>query len=132
LFSAELHKRFTECLYPLAFALFAFAAAGDARSHRQGGLPPLVVALGAALLVRWLGFISENAAKTGPEFVYAMYAIPVLSSAAAGWFILANRRMEVPVSLSDRILVLTDAAQKRYIAFKVWRSGFQRPTGRRA
>lgn len=132
LFTAELHRRFTSWIYPLVFALIAFAAAGDARSHRQGGVPPLVSALGAALLVRWFGFFAESNSKSHASFVWLMYAIPIASSLVAGWFILANRRMEVPRGWSDRISAAVDLLQKRYIAFKVWRSGFKGPTGGRA
>lgn len=132
LFRAELHNRFTGWLYPLVFALIAFAAAGDARSHREGGIHPLVTALGAALVVRWLGFVAHNNAETMPAFVWGMYAIPVIASAISGWFIMANRRMEVPVSWSDRTARFAEALDRRYIAFKVWRSGVRNVSGGRA
>ena len=44
-FRAELHRRFTEWLYPLVFALIALAVAGDARSHREARINPLITAV---------------------------------------------------------------------------------------
>lgn len=131
-FRAELHKRFTGWLYPLVFALIAFAAAGDARSHREGGLHPLATALCAALFVRWLGYLAQSKAENLPVFVWAMYAVPIITSVAAIWLIMANRRMQVPVTWSDRIARSAEVLQERYVAFKVWRSGFRRISGGRA
>ena len=59
-FRAELHRRFTEWLYPIVFALIALAVIGDARSHREGRINPLMTAVIIALFVRWLGYFAAN------------------------------------------------------------------------
>ena len=37
-----MHRRLSEWLYPIAFALIALAVAGDARSHREARVNPLI------------------------------------------------------------------------------------------
>src|SRR5690606_28136815 len=60
LYRSELAKRFSEWLYPITFALIALAVAGDARSHRESRIHPLITAVSIALLARWVGFFAED------------------------------------------------------------------------
>lgn len=103
-YRAELHNRFTEWLYPLVFALIAIAAAGDARSHREARLHPMVTAIGVALLVRWMGFTATNNAEGSALFSAGVYAVPLLASAFAIAFIRANKTLEIPVAWIDPLL----------------------------
>jgi lipopolysaccharide export system permease protein len=104
LFRAEVHRRFTEWLYPLVFAFIALAVTGDARSHREARVNPMVTAIVIALFVRWLGFFTTNQAQTTPWFWPFVYAVPLGSSLLAIWFIATNRSMELPVSAAERLL----------------------------
>ena len=74
-FSAELHRRFSEWIYPLVFALIALAVTGDARSHRESRINPLVTAVIIALFVRWLRLFRGQPGRRSPRgsgrFVYA-------------------------------------------------------------
>jgi lipopolysaccharide export system permease protein len=105
-FRAELHRRLTEWVYPLVFALIALAVAGDARSHREARIHPLVTALAIALVVRWLGFFVANRTQTVPLFAIAVYGVPLVSSAVSLWFIYMLRTMELPISWAERIATL--------------------------
>lgn len=100
-FRAELSQRFSDWIYPFAFALIALAVAGDARSHREARIHPLITAICISLFVRWLGFFSAGKAGTSPAFNYLVYCVPVAASAIAAWFIYSNRRMELPTSWTD-------------------------------
>jgi len=102
-FRAELHRRLTEWLYPLVFALIALAVAGDARSHRESRINPLVTSITIALFVRWLGFFVSNQAQTNPLFSPLAYAVPIGASMVALAFIRSNRTMELPVSWAEGI-----------------------------
>ena len=102
-FRAELHRRLTEWTYPLVFALIALAVAGDARSHREARIHPMVTALTIALIVRWLGFFVANQAQTVPLFSTAVYGVPIFFAAVASWFLLTHRTMELPVSWAEEI-----------------------------
>lgn len=102
-YRAELNQRFTEWSYSLVFALIALAVAGDARSHREARVHPLITAIGISLFVRWLGFFAAGKADTVPQYAYMVYGVPIVSSAIAIWFIITSRTMELPVSWADRM-----------------------------
>ncbi|WP_280821089.1 LPS export ABC transporter permease LptF [Pseudaminobacter soli (ex Li et al. 2025)] len=102
-FRGEVHRRLTEWLYPLVFALIALAVAGDARSHREGRIHPMITAIAIALFVRWLGFFVTNQATSDPLFSPLVYAVPLIASLVAIGFIRSNRTMELPMSWADAI-----------------------------
>ncbi|GLS37145.1 LPS export ABC transporter permease LptF [Mesorhizobium tianshanense] len=98
---AELNQRFSEWSYSLVFALIALAVAGDARSHREARIHPLITAIALALFVRWLGFFAAGKADKIPQYAYMVYGVPIVASAVATWFIVSNRTMELPVAWAD-------------------------------
>lgn len=100
-YRAELHQRFAEWSYSLVFALIALAVAGDARSHREARIHPLITAIAIALFVRWLGFFAAGKADKVWYYVYLLYVIPIVASAVSIWFIASSRSMELPVSWAD-------------------------------
>jgi lipopolysaccharide export system permease protein len=100
-FRAEIHRRFSEWIYPLVFALIALAVAGDARSHRESRINPLITAAVICLFVRWLGFFATNETQTAPAFAPVVYAVPLAASLIALWFIYSNRTMELPASWAE-------------------------------
>jgi len=102
-YRAELHRRLTEWIYPLVFALIALAVAGDARSHREGRINPLITAIAIALFVRWLGFFVSNQAQTSPLFSPLVYLVPFAASMVAIAFIRSNKTMELPVAWADAL-----------------------------
>lgn len=92
LYKTELNKRFSEWLFPIAFALIALAVAGDPKSHREARIHPLITAVVACLAVRWLAFFAEGESKSMPALGAMMYAVPILASLIAILFIRAQRR----------------------------------------
>ncbi|WP_157015212.1 LptF/LptG family permease [Mesorhizobium xinjiangense] len=103
MFSAELHTRFTEWTYPIIFALIALAVAGNPRSQRQAQIHPMVTAVAVAIVVRWEGYFTVNMIHSAAEYAIAAYAVPVLNTAFACYFIATNRTMEPPASWIDRM-----------------------------
>lgn len=102
-FRAEIHRRFTEWSFSIVFALIALAAAGDARSHRQARLHPMVTAIAFAMLVRWEGYFAANKAQSSEAFVPVVYAVPVVNAAFACYFIATNRVMAIPITWTERL-----------------------------
>ncbi|BCG81290.1 LPS export ABC transporter permease LptF [Mesorhizobium sp. 113-3-3] len=100
-YRAEVDQRFSEWLYSMVFALIALAVAGDARSHREARVNPLITAITISLFVRWLGFFAASKADEVPQFAYMVYGVPIVASAVAIWFIVSNRTMELPVAWAD-------------------------------
>lgn len=103
LFRAELHRRFSEWIYPLVFALVAFAVIGSARSHRESRINPLVTAVILALIVRWGGYVAANQAQVSSRLWPLIYLIPLGMAGISIWFIATNRAMELPVAAAERL-----------------------------
>ncbi|MER9893898.1 LPS export ABC transporter permease LptF [Mesorhizobium sp. M0119] len=116
---AELNQRFSEWSYSLVFALIALAVAGDARSHREARVHPLITAIAIALFVRWLGFFAAGKADKVPQYAYMVYGVPIVASAIAIWFIVSNRTMELPVAWADWITNLAGRFSDGWSAIKL-------------
>lgn len=104
LYTIELIKRFTEWMFPITFALIALAAAGDARSHREARVHPLITTMSIALIVRWVSFFAEGKAKGAPFYDYLMIATPIAMSLISIWFIRTQRAMELPIGWAEATL----------------------------
>ena len=76
-FYAELADRFASPLYPIVFALIAFAALGRPRSNREHRLASTLSAIGAIFLVRFLGFVATNGASLAPVMIVFVFAVPI-------------------------------------------------------
>jgi lipopolysaccharide export system permease protein len=118
-YKAELDQRFSEWSYPLVFALIALAVAGDARSHREARIHPLITAIAIALFVRWLGFFAAGKADKVPFYAYMVYGVPIVASAVATWFIVSSRSMELPAAWADWMTNLAGRVGETWTAIKL-------------
>lgn len=116
-FRAEIHRRFTESFYALVFALIALAVAGDARSHRDSRIHPLMTSVTIALFVRWLGFFVTQQAQSNPLFSPLVYAVPLIASLVAIGFIRSNKTMELPIAWAERLSDMASQSGDRMSAF---------------
>ncbi len=82
-FRAELHARFSEMLYPLAFAAIALATVGFARTSRQTRSRFVFIAIVWAIGLRLLGFASFNMTRSDIWAVFLVYALPLGALALA-------------------------------------------------
>ncbi|MDX8481999.1 LPS export ABC transporter permease LptF [Mesorhizobium sp. VK24D] len=119
-YSAELNQRFTEWSYSLVFALIALAVAGDARSHREARIHPLITAIAIALFVRWLGFLAAGKADKVWYYAYMVYGVPIIASAVSIWFIASSRSMELPTAWADWMTNLASRVSEGWTALKLW------------
>lgn len=76
-FSAELHDRFSNPLYPIAFVLIAAAFAGQAQTTRQNRTQALLGGFATGIGVRVLGISAVNAANNKAAALPNMYIIPL-------------------------------------------------------
>lgn len=113
LFTAEIHKRLTTWLNPLAFALVALAIAGNARSHREARLHPMVVTMMIVLFVRWLGYFSFGKADTSAFWGVMLYVIPILTSVVAFAVYSSSRKVGLPAPLAERLQIAADGIKDR-------------------
>ncbi len=118
-FRAELHRRFTEWLYPLVFALIAIAVVGDAQSLSRSSAS---IRSSRRSRSRSSGAGWAFSAWTGckPSSGSSGWSMPSRSCRASIsiWFIATNRTMELPLSWVERLAAtfrrLGDAISQRW------------------
>ncbi|RCS23164.1 LPS export ABC transporter permease LptF [Phyllobacterium salinisoli] len=111
-FTAELHKRLTEWLYPLVFALIALAVAGDSRSYREARISASFTAITLSLAVYWAGYFAGERADKSADFVYLLYAIPLVVSLIAIYMLATGRRLSLPAGWFDMMQDRFDALRR--------------------
>ena len=82
-FRAELHERFSNPLYPVAFAMIALALVGQAQSTRQSRIERIVLALFAAVGLRLAGMACSNIVVMKAAAVPVLYALPLVGIAGS-------------------------------------------------
>jgi lipopolysaccharide export system permease protein len=107
-FRAELHERFANPLYPLAFVLIALASVGQAQSTRQGRAERMVGGFLVASGSRFAGLAVNNLAVISPLAVIGLYGIPLLTCVMALFAVRSGarprRRFSIVESATDRLM----------------------------
>ncbi|MFB2551138.1 LptF/LptG family permease [Ensifer soli] len=91
-FRAELHSRFIEWSFPLAYGMIALVVAGRARSQRQARVHPMVTAMVASFAARWASFYAANSVGLSGAFVVMMYAVPLVTIVVCACLLRRERR----------------------------------------
>jgi lipopolysaccharide export system permease protein len=91
-FRSELHERTSNPLYPIAFALIAIAAVGQARSTRQNRMQQVALAFVLAAALRLAGLALNNVVTLNAQATPLMYAFPLGAMLVALLIIERNRR----------------------------------------
>lgn len=115
MFFAEIQARLTTWLNPLAFALIALAIAGNARSHREARLHPMVSTIATVLFVRWMGYFSFGKADQIPLFGYMLYVVPLATIALSGWLFATSRTLGLPAHQEEKLQTLAETVRRRTI-----------------
>lgn len=102
-FRAELHERFANPLYPIAFVLIALAAVGQAQSTRQNRVEGVVLGFVAAAGCRLAGLAVNNLVALDPVFIPLLYAIPIVASLLSVVLIVLNARPRAGPSRSELV-----------------------------
>lgn len=110
----ELHDRFSQPLYCLAFGMIVFAFLGKARTTRQNRSIAVLGAICACVALRTAGFGVTTIAGSSTPLLALLYLVPLSGIAFALWAILKehagpaplwlNRYTEQLSSLLDRIV----------------------------
>lgn len=86
---AELHDRFANPLYAMAFALLVLAFMGQAQTTRNNRMQAVVAAFSIAVAARVLGIGAANAAVVRPSTSFMMYVVPagagLMAAIAVHW-----------------------------------------------
>ncbi len=120
---SEIHRRFTEWMYPLVFAVIASYFVGTARSNRQEQIWSVAAASLIALTLRGGGFFMINLAGTSTAIAVLVYAVPASVFVIFGWLILTGRQLRVPQRLVENTSTALAWVEQRRIAFQLWVQG---------
>lgn len=112
-YRAELHKRLTTWLFPLAVALISLVFAGDARSHREARLHPMALSLTLALGLYWLSSYTVNLVESSAVYIPLVYAVPLLTIAGCWIALSRGRALRLPAAMTQRGAGLLNAVQAR-------------------
>ncbi|MBZ5760147.1 MULTISPECIES: LptF/LptG family permease [Rhizobium] len=102
-YRAELHRRLTDWMLPAIFALISLVIAGDARSHREARLHPMVSALTISFGLRWADFYAANQIEAAPYFIGVLYAINIGSILICIFLLSRTKKRTMPTTLRNRI-----------------------------
>jgi len=128
-FRAELHERFANPLYPLAFVLIALSCAGQAQSTRQNRMEQIIVGLLSAATLRLGGLAVNNLVVLRASAVPLLYLLPLISCTLSLIMIARNARPRGGPRWRDRMLPVIDAVKARLPAMPAALAG-RRPAGR--
>jgi lipopolysaccharide export system permease protein len=115
-FRAELHDRLTAPLYPIVFAVLAYAYLGAPRTTRQSRGMSLASAVVAVASVRLIGFASTVFAVHYPMALAVQYV--VLAAALAFGLVAIGRGViiEPPAIVTNTITALSERMMRRSAA----------------
>ncbi|MBD8892705.1 LPS export ABC transporter permease LptF [Roseibium litorale] len=92
----ELHDRFSQPLYPVAFALIVFAFLGRVRTTRQNRNMAVLGAIVCCVGLRTAGFGVTAVAGDGALTTVLLYLVPLLGVILSTWTILRDERLSPP------------------------------------
>lgn len=102
-FRAEFHNRIFAPLYPVIFALMAFAFLGMPRTTRQSRNFAISSLLVGILVVRIAGFACSTISVKIPATILAQYGMLLVVAALCIWSIIRSVMIEAPAGLIEAI-----------------------------
>lgn len=106
-YRTEFHDRLFAPLYPLVFALLAFAFLGMPRTTRQSRAFAISAMLLSVLVIRIAGFACSTLAAREPLAILVQYAMLALVAGVSGTMIWRGTIVEAPPNLLEGMARLT-------------------------
>jgi len=112
-FRAELHDRLVAPVYPLAFAVIAFAYLGAPRTNRQSRTLSMLGAIGGVALLRLIGFASTVFGAAMPWMLSLQYVAFALAFGGGLFVIRRGLVLEPPAFIANWLAALTERVTRR-------------------
>ena len=112
-FRAELHDRLIAPIYPFVFTVLCFAILGAPRTSRQSREMSMIMALGAALVLRLTGFACNVLAAQSVAAVFVLYG-SVFVSLALGLYAIGRGILIEPPSFVTQPITLFSRFTQRF------------------
>ena len=113
---AEIFDRLMAPLYPIVFAIIAFAYLGAPRTTRESRASAIAGAIGGILLVRLVGFASTVVGVNYPIFLSVQFIVAGLAIAGGLYAIRRGTGIEPPAFIRDRLNALSERISRRFAA----------------
>lgn len=108
----ELHERFSQPLYCLAFALIVFAFLGRARTTRQSRSAAVLGAIVCCIGLRTAGFGVTAISGGSPGLLAMLYMVPGLGILIASWSVMRDEHLPLPKPVLYTIEVVSSAVDR--------------------
>ena len=99
---ADLHDRIATPLYPIAFAILAYAFLGPPQTTRQSRTLSLLALIGVVALLRLVGFLSVILGSRMPSALAVQYVTLFGAIAVGSWLIARGQAIE-PAAVVSKI-----------------------------
>jgi lipopolysaccharide export system permease protein len=119
----EIHRRFSEWLYPLAFGLIGIYFAGGVQSHREDRMWKLAGAAVTAVAIRALGFLATGNSGSMTVFAVASYLIPIATIIGFSLAIIFSWRVRFVGRWIDAGTVAVQRLQQRFLQARIKAAG---------
>lgn len=119
----EIHRRFSEWLYPLAFGLIGIYFAGGVQSHREDRMWKLAGAAVTAVAIRALGFLATGNSGSMTVFAVASYLIPIATIIGFSLAIIFSWRVRFVSRWIDAGTVAVQRLQQRILQARIKAAG---------
>lgn len=126
---SELHRRFSEWLFPVVFGVIAAYFAGGARSNRQERLWSLAIAATIAFCIRGLGFFFMNGSGTSYTMMVLTYALPLGTIAIFTLLLVSGRQLRISPWLDNRGSALLAWFERQRLALQLRLAGYRQRAG---
>jgi len=113
-FRAELHDRLMAPVYPIAFAVIAFAYLGVPRTNRQSRTFSMLGAIFGAALLRFIGFVSTVFGATIPWLLSLQYVAMILALGGGLYVIRRGLILELPAFIANPIAASTERLTQHF------------------
>lgn len=95
-YRSELHRRMSNWMLPLVFALISLALCGNARSHREARVHPMATALTLSLAIYWISNYTVKLVEGSANFVPLVYAVPIATGGYAAYLLYQGKSLRMP------------------------------------
>ena len=112
-FRAEMHDRLIAPIYPIAFAVIAYAYLGAPRTNRQSRTVSMLGAVGGVALLRLAGFVSTVFGATMPWMLSLQYIGLALAFGGGLFVIHRGLIIEPPAFLDKWLAALAERVTRR-------------------
>lgn len=113
-FRSEMLDRLIAPLYPLAFAMIAYAYLGAPQTTRQSRTLSVVGAVSAVGLLRLIGFGSTVFGATVPWVLSLQYIAMACTVAGSLWVVHRGLVLKPPAFITDYVTALTERLAQRF------------------